>query len=507
MATNPWATPFTTTTPGGTQTAGTNFNWRPQSGAQTQYNFQNPNYSISPQEYDAITRTGNTRFQMMERYGNAWGRDYNQTLAGLNGSPNRPLWDQWRTSTERYGGAWRPTDAADITTANELTTSAAFDNWTRQGQQWARTQDPRGAAFTQFTDMNPGVIPQSAVDRARRSGNFSAINNAMAGGFRLDDGVTMPQQQTRQTTQALGFSQPQSYTPNPYLQQQASGIVGLLTDNLRNQILPGVRDSSSLNGMYGSSRQGITEGLAIQGINRDAANAIANLYSGAYEGDQNRGVQRYGIDVGAATAMRGQDRGLQGTMYSADSSRAASQYSADRGLEGTRYASDNSLAGNRYAADTSANTARYVADSNAATSRYGTDRQFQLGLANNQLQGRIADNNLELGRGNLALGNRTADNQFTLGQGNLDLQRLIAGQNYQLGLGNQEIGRMNAGTNAAQVGGQLTNNSIATATNLLNSLYQMGITDMNNPLVQMLLPYINSLVGTSTGGTQTTTRP
>ena len=75
---------------------------------------------------------------------------------------------------------------------------------------------------------------------------------------------------------------------NPYLQGQANAITSTVTDNLRNNILPGINQSAIANGAYGGSRHGVMQGLAIGQTNLGLGNALANLYGNAYESDQNR---------------------------------------------------------------------------------------------------------------------------------------------------------------------------------------------------------------------------
>lgn len=166
---------------------------------------------------------------------------------------------------------------------------------------------------------------------------------------------------------------------NPYLDQMAANITRQYTQNLNENILPGVRYGAQAAGGFGGSRQGIAEGKAIEGSNEGLASALANLYGQSYESQQNRDLQRYEIDTNAATARYGTDKnydlGLR--QVGNQATQIANQY--DLGLRGD--------ATNRYGIDTTAGTQRYVSD--------------------NSLQGQLAGAaaTQAVGAGNVALGN------------------------------------------------------------------------------------------------------
>lgn len=69
---------------------------------------------------------------------------------------------------------------------------------------------------------------------------------------------------------------------NPYLKQTADAAVGSLADTLNNEVLPNIRRGATSAGQYGSTRQGIAEGLAIQDFLGEAGNVSADIYSGGY---------------------------------------------------------------------------------------------------------------------------------------------------------------------------------------------------------------------------------
>ena len=83
---------------------------------------------------------------------------------------------------------------------------------------------------------------------------------------------------------------------NPWLPKMGEAITQQATQNLQNNILPGIRSGAQAVGGFGGSRQGIAEGNAIGQTNQGISNALAGLYSNAYGQDQN-----------FYTAQRGQD--------------------------------------------------------------------------------------------------------------------------------------------------------------------------------------------------------
>ena len=80
---------------------------------------------------------------------------------------------------------------------------------------------------------------------------------------------------------------------NPYLSDQANAITQQATNNLQQNILPGINSGAVAAGGYGGSRQGIAQGLAIGQTNQGLAAALANLRGNAYQSDQQNQLQRY----------------------------------------------------------------------------------------------------------------------------------------------------------------------------------------------------------------------
>jgi hypothetical protein len=69
---------------------------------------------------------------------------------------------------------------------------------------------------------------------------------------------------------------------NPYLSKYIEAAVRPIQGDLDTRVLPGVRDQSTMAGAYGGSRQGIMEGLAVQGAQRQAGDVATNIANSAY---------------------------------------------------------------------------------------------------------------------------------------------------------------------------------------------------------------------------------
>lgn len=83
---------------------------------------------------------------------------------------------------------------------------------------------------------------------------------------------------------------------NPYLPQQAQAVTQQANNNLFNYQLPQINSGAIAAGGFGGSRHGVAQGLAIGQTNQALSGALAGLYGGAYESDQNRALQNKSLD-------------------------------------------------------------------------------------------------------------------------------------------------------------------------------------------------------------------
>lgn len=89
---------------------------------------------------------------------------------------------------------------------------------------------------------------------------------------------------------------------NPFLEQQLAGMRTNVNQNLMQNQLPAIQNNAIAGGGLGGSRQGIAQGLAIQGANRDILQAETTARSGQVNMDQAQQLQ----------ALLGQQQILQG---------------------------------------------------------------------------------------------------------------------------------------------------------------------------------------------------
>lgn len=133
-------------------------------------------------------------------------------------------------------------------------------------QQYAQTP------FQQF-----GGSAIAGFDPNETAAQESYLSSAMPAAQSLVD---------RQKTTNMQLMDPDfMLNPNQYVQGAANATRNLVTDNLMERILPGVRSGAIADsGMYsgGSSKAGIAEGLAIGKSNRDLSDTVANMYFSNY---------------------------------------------------------------------------------------------------------------------------------------------------------------------------------------------------------------------------------
>lgn len=97
---------------------------------------------------------------------------------------------------------------------------------------------------------------------------------------------------------------------NPYVDELVRRTLGANTLNFNQSVLPQIDNASQAAGGYGGSRQGVAQGLAIQGLNTANANTANQIYSGQYNADLQRQLQAAGL--GAQIAGQGSSAQLQG---------------------------------------------------------------------------------------------------------------------------------------------------------------------------------------------------
>lgn len=141
-------------------------------------------------------------------------------------------------------------------------------------------------ALAQQQGMNSAYLNDNSLYKATL-GNAQKANN---GGF--DTNITPAQESNLQMARASqGVVDPTqslqkllSGNPdNPYLAQQANTLSALSNQNLMQNIMPQLDHGAVAAGQYGSSRQGIAQGVAAGNAQVGLNNSIAGLYGNAYQ--------------------------------------------------------------------------------------------------------------------------------------------------------------------------------------------------------------------------------
>lgn len=108
---------------------------------------------------------------------------------------------------------------------------------------------------------------------------------------------------------------------NPYIDSLVQQVTNDLSRNLNENIMPRIDQASTMNNAYGGSRQGIAQGKAIEGTQRQASDAATQIRSTAYENDSNRRLSA--ADLASRILNQGDSRdylqqqlGLQGAQLS-----------------------------------------------------------------------------------------------------------------------------------------------------------------------------------------------
>lgn len=87
---------------------------------------------------------------------------------------------------------------------------------------------------------------------------------------------------------------------NPFLAQTAQAAIRPIFQNLTESILPSIRSGAIGAGQFGSSRQGIAEGIASRGALQTAGDVSSNIFSQAY--GQGLGALQGGLGLAPQTA-------------------------------------------------------------------------------------------------------------------------------------------------------------------------------------------------------------
>ena len=121
---------------------------------------------------------------------------------------------------------------------------------------------------------------------------------------------------------------------NPFAQQQISQLGQNLGDMFRQQIMPGIGGDFQNAGQRGSSRQGIAEGLAAQGISQQFQQGSTALQNNAYNQAVNSAGQVAQLGINGAGQQAQIAQGAQGQLMSSQLGGAQAGANASAALQG-----------------------------------------------------------------------------------------------------------------------------------------------------------------------------
>jgi len=162
----------------------------------------------------------------------------------------------------------------------------SFDQGGQQfGQQF---QDPSFNAFAQLAGGGQQAN-QQGLGQIAQGGNIPQV------------GATGYQNQAWDTNQQ-----------NQALQGSIDAGLGDISRNFNQNIMPGINTGSAMSNTSGGSRQGIAQGLAAQGANRDASQFVNDMRSQNFNQMQNRNLQSN--QYNNQNTLQGMGMDMQGQM-------------------------------------------------------------------------------------------------------------------------------------------------------------------------------------------------
>lgn len=338
----------------------------------------------------------------------------------------------------------------------------------------------------------PNEIAAIAGPTAAQDITYDAIKGAdkiAANSIGLGNGVNTVASQSvdpAKAMQAMG-----QVDPTAALKQLLSGQVNTatldpvidnatrrMTQNFNEQVMPGINSQAAVAGQYGSSRQGIAQGLAMKGLSQSVGDMSADMYNNAYNTAQQN-------MYGTANSLSGQ------AMQSAHAD-------ADRDLNAQKINQDTSLASAKTNAELVQRTAEANAANQLAMQQFNAANELkmqqfnaELALQNNQQQAAIDQFNANLGLQNNQQG--MAADQFNA---NLGLQN----NQQQMADAQQMLNNRAQGLNLIGTGNALQDQTYQQQMGLLNAGNQSDWNNLNK-YASIITP------GAGLGSTSSSTSP
>ena len=184
--------------------------------------------------------------------------------------------------------------------------------------EWDAAQNARNAAAPPPPPAAPSTSPFVIGPVPTGTPNMAAVNPYMPAQPTMQ---AQPAKQAMQAQQAptAGNALPNYANSNPYLQGAMNSIQSQVTNNLTRNVLPQIGRNAVASGNYGSSRQGIAQGIAMGDAARAATDAMGNLAFQGYNADRNYGLANDAMDLNVYNANQGwQQQGAMNQLNALD---------------------------------------------------------------------------------------------------------------------------------------------------------------------------------------------
>jgi len=262
-----------------------------------------------------------------------------------------------------------------------------------------------------------------------------------------------------------------------------------MSQNFIAQVMPGLRNEAVAAGQYGSSRQGIAEGLATRGLAQSMGDMSANMYNNAYTTAQQNmyGTANNMAGLGLNNAQSNANRSLVADTTNAANQLNTRQFNANLGLQNNAQTLQNNQfnagqinSGNQFNANLALqNNAQALQNNqfNASQTNAGNQFNANLGLQNNTQAMQLAQQQLAnraQGLNLLGQGNQLQDQNYAQQMSLLDAPNQYNWNNLNkyasivtpgAGIGGTSTSNQQASTNpfASALGGALGGMTLASA--------------------------------------------
>lgn len=233
-------------------------------------------YNTQPDDYLTIERAGNQGYALEDpRRGTYITEDYNPR------------------GEELGVGGQRVLAGSPIENFNQEAANTAYNQYLQSLNQAPQGQNPSTGSlppgFGGNTSQGNGLYSQAQNSLSRLLGGNAVQPGTVSGGSAYSSG---PGYFNRNDLNEIT-----SGNINPFINDASRAIRQESGEEL-GRTLGSIAGGASVNGGYGSSRQGIAEGIAIDSANENLTNALSNLNLNAFEGAQGRRLQGLGIGQG-----------------------------------------------------------------------------------------------------------------------------------------------------------------------------------------------------------------